>query len=547
MKKFNQLFVIILCTLIFGPGNAQTRYQDQVFDDVEISDSLIYGNNATVLLFSLAGEAVEQDLLFDFYEPEGDSCTTRPLVILLHTGNFLPQIVNGGVFGTRTDSSNVEIATRLAKMGYAVAAIDYRLGWNPLAQTQPERALGLIQAAYRGVQDTRTAIRFFKRNFVEENNSYGIDTSRITVWGIGTGGYISLGTAYLNEFGNIPNTTNPPLKFVLADPNGNPIATMVNEFEFGNIYGTSNGVSLGANGVTGMPVDDVTNIANHVGYSSDFQLCVNMAGALGDISWINESDVPVISYQVPTDPFAPYDDDVLIVPTTDDRIVQVQGGLAVARKTDSLGLNQAFKDANIDDEFTAAARAASEAAGHEYLEGFFPFIRPKNALGNDEGDPWQWWDAAFWSTQIADEETGATWDQASRLNNLDASPEKGRIYIDSIIGYFAPRAVAALQIDQMTAPCFTETSTSTSDVLTDAEVGLTLAPNPAFDYTFIRSGAEFPIRAINLYNLQGAVVQSLDNINESQIVLQRKGLPKGIYLAKLRFDEGVITKKIIFN
>ena len=188
------------------------------------------------------------------------------------------------------------------------------LGWNPLAQTQPERALGLIQAAYRGVQDTRTAIRFFKSELAQNGINFGVDTSRIAVWGVGTGGYIALGTAYLNSFSNIAETTNPPFKFLL-DLNGDdtPDVTMVNEFEFGNINGTSEGKSLGDGGVTGTPLDAIINVPSYPEASSEFDLVVNMAGALGDISWMQTGNVPLISYQVPTDPFAPYDDDVLVV------------------------------------------------------------------------------------------------------------------------------------------------------------------------------------------------------------------------------------------
>ena len=53
-------------------------------------------------------------------------------------------------------------------MGYVVASIDYRLGWNPLAATQSERTNQLINAAYRGVQDARTAVRYFRMNAAEQ-------------------------------------------------------------------------------------------------------------------------------------------------------------------------------------------------------------------------------------------------------------------------------------------------------------------------------------------------------------------------------------------
>lgn len=117
--------------------------------------------------------------------------------------------MNQTTSGTRGDSINVEIATRLAKLGYAVAICSYRLGWNPTAPTQPERALGLIQAAYRGVQDARTAVRYFKRSVAEQGNPFSVDTSRIVLWGEGTGGYVTLATATLDNFNEIITTTNP--------------------------------------------------------------------------------------------------------------------------------------------------------------------------------------------------------------------------------------------------------------------------------------------------------------------------------------------------
>ncbi|HRF41195.1 MAG TPA: hypothetical protein PK198_20525, partial [Saprospiraceae bacterium] len=283
-------------------------------------------------------------------------------------------------------------ATRLAKMGYAVAICSYRLGWNPTAQTQPERALGLIQAAYRGVQDARTAIRYFKRSVAEQGNPFAVDTSRIVLWGEGTGGYVTLATATLDKFSEIVTTTNPAGKF-LTDLDGNPatLEPMVNPFANGDIYGTSVGI-LPVNAPP-LPAGDTLCYPNHAGYSSNFQLCVNMGGALGDISWLEAGDPPMISYHVPTDPNAPYVDAVLIVPTTGDPIVQVQGSFAVIEKANMLGNNAAFAD--ISDDWTTAAVAASATAGHPYKEGLYPFNRRTNAFNRQEGSPWSWWNAAY--------------------------------------------------------------------------------------------------------------------------------------------------------
>ncbi len=554
MKQFNTLIICISFLLPMVQMQAQDtpqRYIDEIFPDVQVSSDLIYGVNATILLQPLLGEAIPQQLLFDFYEPVGDSSRNRPLVIMFSTGNFLPIQVNRTVLGTKSDSSNVEIATRLAKMGYVVASVTYRQGWNPTAPTQPERALGLIQAAYRGVQDARTAIRFFKQDFAENGNNFGVDTSRITLWGIGTGGYVSTNTAYLNTYNEIIMTENPPAKFLLdADMDEVPETPMVIEAFLGNITGETLGV-IPPTGVPGFPFppNDTLCYPNHVGYSSEFQLVVNMAGALGDFAWLDNvedprDNIPVIAYHLPTDPFAPYEEDVLIVPTTGDRIVNVNGSKTIVEKAVSLGINNVFIDANIDDEFTQRAREASAEAGHEYFEGLFPFIRPLNDAGNPEGDPWQWWDSEFWSTVPFDTIEGnvITFEDAARANNLDASPEKARIYIDTVIGYFAPRAYAALDLANADT-----TTTSLSYFISDAEVGLQMAPNPAQDFVNFQTNIDFPIRDLQLYNLNGALVRSYTNVKQSNFRLERDGLPQGLYVAKLRFDKGILTKKIIFN
>mgnify|MGYP000722367778 FL=1 len=199
MSKIWTLLVVFcfIATASFGQ-----RYTSEIFSDVSTSQG-IYGENITVLTVAVTGQVSKQPLQYEFYEPTGDTETERPLVILLHTGNFLPNPTNGGTGGTMRDSFIVETASRLAKMGYVACVADYRTGWNPLAQTQPERAKGLIQAAYRGIQDVRTAVRFFKKDYSENGNSFGVDTSRITVFGQGTGGYISLGAATIDNYSQL--------------------------------------------------------------------------------------------------------------------------------------------------------------------------------------------------------------------------------------------------------------------------------------------------------------------------------------------------------
>ena len=153
MKKF---LTLALSLLAFSQLDAQVRYLNEVFTDVNVTTDVVYGTNVTVLPLLQGSPPAAQPLVCDIYEPAGDTEVDRPLMIYIHTGNFLPQYLNGSAVGTKSDSVAVELCSRYAKMGYVVASIDYRLGWNPLAATQSERTYQLINAAYRGVQDART-------------------------------------------------------------------------------------------------------------------------------------------------------------------------------------------------------------------------------------------------------------------------------------------------------------------------------------------------------------------------------------------------------
>jgi carboxylesterase type B len=246
MKKIYSLIAIALLSVT---GASAQRYMTEQFTSVNVQTDVTYGVNATVLYYSQLGQAVPEALKMDVYSPAGDTETNRPVILYFHTGNFLPFPQNQGTGGTRTDSTAVELCTRLAKLGYVVASCDYRLGWNPIAATQEERVNTLINAAYRGVQDCRTAVRFFRKTAAEDSNPFGIDPSRVAIWGQGTGGYITFAVSGIDAYTDLllPKFTTSA---------GVP---MVLDFVNGDI----NGTSVGVNPLNG----DTLCYANHVGYS----------------------------------------------------------------------------------------------------------------------------------------------------------------------------------------------------------------------------------------------------------------------------------------
>lgn len=496
--------------------NAQ-RYLEEIFTEVDVVTDITYGTNITVLTVPVTGMPSQEDLKMDLYMPAGDTETNRAILLNLHTGNFLPQGTNGNVNGERIDSVNVELAMRFAKMGYVVANIDYRLGWNPLADDIDERISGLINAAYRGIQDSRTCVRFFRKTVAEDGNPYGVDPENIAMIGNGTGGYVVLGAASINEYNELLlpkffNSDGTPM--VTEELNGDPFA------------------------VTNTPLC----IANHVGYSSEFDVAVNMGGAIGDTSWLSSDDVALVSFQVPNDPFAPYEEDILVVPTTGDLIVEVQGSKIIQQKANELGLNDEMINAMIDDEFTDAA----EANGNMGLEGLYPFPRPCPPSffpPNEpqcEASPWEWWDAAFWSQVEHPNCPSGSFPQCNfhtvTLNsNQDMSVTKAMTYIDTIVGYAAPRMYFAMQLD-----------VATNEILSAEDVNLSIAPNPAATEMRFNSDAENPMETIEIYNFAGQLVSS-SRVENNNFVLNRDGLSNGMYIAKIQFEKGIVSKKVVFN
>ncbi len=534
MKRIYTLMFFML-GLSFCTIAQNTRYVDEVFTDVDVTSDVMFGANITIISIPVTGMPSLDTLNVDIYTPSGDTETNRPLVVLFHTGNFLPQLTNGSINGNKNDPYLVNVAQQLARRGYVVACPDYRLGWNPISDIQDERTNTLINAAYRGVQDSRAVARFFRRSIDEQGNPFGIDGEKFIAWGTGTGSYIALATTTLDAYEDVLLP-----KFTTQDADGNPIP-MVLESISGDVDGLTSAL---------------LNVPLHEGYDSDYQLCVNMGGALGDISWLDESDPPIISYHVPTDPFAPYQTDVLIVPTTGDLVVEVSGSYDVQMKAAELGVNDVFASGIFDDEYTNAANANNNG-----MEGLMPFNRPSWPTNPDdpteltalEASPWEFWDVETWSTdplgQLGLNGEGGpcegvpidlcNWHVISLGSNPDMSLEKATAYQDSIMGYFGPRACLALGLEN----CAWVYTSAEDDFLAEE---ISISPNPATDQ-FTISADDLTINSVVITDLAGRTVSIHNNVNDSQTTINRDGWRAGFYLAQISVRDRIITKKLIIE
>ena len=261
MKRFLPIFIITFCnaqmTLTHDGlvreslDSDSIRYLDEVFENVTITEDVVYGNAPDLpFIFLFEWNTYDIDLDMDIYEPEGDTETQRPVIIFIHTGAFFS--------GHNELDDVVALSIAAAKRGYVAVSINYRLGLNILSTYSGERAV------HRGVQDASAAVRYLK----EFSGEYNIDANNIFVWGTSAGSFIGLHLAF-SEDDERPEST----------------------------YGGGGDPDLGC-------IDCEGNSYDH---DSRPKALVSCWGAIGDLDWIDpENDVPSILFHGTADPIVPY-------------------------------------------------------------------------------------------------------------------------------------------------------------------------------------------------------------------------------------------------
>ena len=256
------------------------RYRyTSAFSDVTVVYDLPYGENVNVF-------GANETLVFDLYAPAGDAATDRPLLVLAHGGFFLG--------GANDGEDVVPLAQDFARMGYVVASISYRLGVVNFLDLPGE----LTRAVWRGVHDSRAAVRHFRRTVAEEGNPHGIDPERIFLGGVSAGGFIALHHAYVDQTSEIPAA----------------------------IDSQQPGMGGGLEGESGSP-----------GYSSAVAGVFNICGAIREAAWLAPGDVPLVSVHGTADMTVPYGTGT--VSLMGFPVIEVDGSEVVHATAEALGLD----------------------------------------------------------------------------------------------------------------------------------------------------------------------------------------------------------------
>lgn len=341
------------------------------------------------------------DLYMDIFEPMGDTLSQRPLVVICFGGGFLA--------GSREHWSIRLLAQELARRGYVTAAIDYRLGMNMFDADLANRAV------YRGIQDGRSAIRYFK-NDAATSNTYKIDTSRIFIGGHSSGAFIALHNLYLDKESERPASTGPWMQ------DGNVVADQ------------------GCLGCVG----------DNQGHDGSALACFGLAGALGFTSFIETSNDPSSAlFHSSDDGTVPYDEGYPFSNYTGlvigDDLPKVYGSLSIEQRIDTTATPYTFH------KYTSRGHGVHEDGNSDLYtdiipginDWFFPrYLQPDStslsgevivcdgeliqdyqvAIGDALYWDWQVVGGSLINTTVFDNIATVQWDLSSPTHTISAIP-----------------------------------------------------------------------------------------------------------------------------
>ena len=524
------LAAIALATASFT-ASAQSRYVDEVFTDAQLTvlPDVAYGYNFSQYVPATMGGPMVIPMYSDIYMPDTavDSETSRPVVIIFHTGSFLPAGL-ASPMGDRKDSAVVEIAKRFARRGFVAVSASYRLGWLANSTNLDLRRGTNLMAVYNAVQDAKVCVRAVRASKLALGDPYRIDPSAISLMGAGSGGYITLAYASINNLAEIAS----PAKFQYTAAGTGMFGGTVNAgdpYIDTAVVGDWNGYGgkatiIGAHPVTGLPLVDQTqpgrNIELYKGVPHAVNMVINLGGALGDSAWLAQGDAPIMSFHSRYDFFAPYYRGMVNVPIAGAffPVVEVAGSHTAVKMSNTFGNNSVLAASTMNDAYSVKARTNPHNVGNQDNIYTFNMLPPNMAMPfRVNANPWDWWDA---NDPLSANETNP---------NIKA---QSTLYIDTVMAYTLPRMAKALNAVGY--------SISVPEV---ESVKVQLVPNPTTANAVVRAyGAS--ATSVEVYDILGRPVFAR-SLNAEEVELPSALWAPGAYFVRLHTERGVHTAKLI--
>jgi len=163
-------YLLVLGFLSISVSFGQTRYVADIYTDIQ-KRTFNYADT----------------LNLDFYDSPSDKTSHKPLVILVHGGGFVASQRDGG--------EETTFSTTLAKKGYAVASISYRLTMKGKSFGCDCPTATKITTYIEAVEDLVKAIYYLTRY----DNDFKVDPKRVILIGSSAGAETILNTIAMKD------------------------------------------------------------------------------------------------------------------------------------------------------------------------------------------------------------------------------------------------------------------------------------------------------------------------------------------------------------
>lgn len=397
------------------------------------------------------------------YSPQGDLNTCRPLILWAHGGGF-----TGGSY---LEQKTTDMMQQLARKGYVAVAMRYRLS-SPTTST----TLQYQEAMIKGVQDMIAAIRFIRANA----NAFGIDTSQIFIGGSSAGAIIANHTAFMD----------------LSEAFATALANQ------GGSY-------------------DVSTLPTYTNVSYNVAGCVTQAGAIWDLTFLNNETTPWGAVHNTTDPTVAYN-----TGGGSQQIftqLQSQNVKSFLKTTYSPGLHTPFPatpTAPYVDTFNLASYKQLYAM-LKHQGSASVTVNSNTLTAIPAGQNYQWY-----------------------LNNTAIPSATNVAYTATVSGnYF-------VQVKNC-ATCFSSSQSVSVTVVTTGllnhsiENSFRIFPQPTNDYLTVSSLKQ--TKSYEIYNIEGRLLVGKEE-NNTNLKINVSHLNSGLYFLKLNFSDNTwTTNKFIKN
>ena len=232
---------VLLVLLFIGSSQlfsqCDGRYENVIFDKIS-KISVVYSETYD---WSPSDPGLEMDI----YTPSNDIVNNRPLLIFAHGGVYIE--------GDKNSNTMVTLCEEFAKRGYVTASIRYRL--TSLQSLLSSNSYNIFsQTVVNSISDMKSAVRYFRKDVAENNNTFGINPDLIFVGGYSAGAVTAAHLSVIDE-GEVPDEFLPFFD------------------ESGGIEGNS----------------------GNFGFSSEVSGAILLAGAINTTNFLDENDPPIVS------------------------------------------------------------------------------------------------------------------------------------------------------------------------------------------------------------------------------------------------------------